>query len=315
MTTHHVDTAQVTTTRAGGYAVTTIHSMPWLDTPIKQKKNKTKKQKTTQQIVNQIFYECSQITDDTFWKSIFLQAANGKLPRGFLFKGNLLTYKRGSKTQRLEVSDDPIEALSTCMSFFRSNAGIRSQTDQEREKQEIEEKLLKLGSIENCMWSDIKKKKVQEILINSFVDSITKSMNLSIKQRDQLTTLINLGFLLGYFTSSSVQFNDGIIKGITGLSFNSETKEFILDVNLSARPKTSRSKFKFVLDSELLDPSNKPHQAHIDIVSFIQCWENFLLSLNYDSKSPQLRVIGNLSEDDDSIETSTTTKSNSCSES
>ena len=89
--------------KKGGYAVTTIHSMPWLSTEITVKKNKTTRQRSKNQIIYPIFQKCSEIHEDPYWQCLFNQASQGKLPRGFMYRNGVLTYRKGNKTYKLEI--------------------------------------------------------------------------------------------------------------------------------------------------------------------------------------------------------------------
>ena len=92
---------------------------PWLATPVTSSQNKVRKGKAPPQVVNKIFFDCVELTDDPMWKNLFNQAAYGKLPRGFLYKESFLSHKKGNKTKRIEVPQAPAEAISACIEFFQ----------------------------------------------------------------------------------------------------------------------------------------------------------------------------------------------------
>ena len=288
--------------KIGGYAITTVHSMPWLSTPIKQKnttKGKGHRQKAPQQILNSIFEECAQLIDDPYWKATFQQAAYGKLPRGFIFKNNNITYKRGNKTQRIEVPENPVEAISVCINFFKNIAGIRSKIDQEREKLEIEESMSKIKPLNSCNWSDIKRKRIRELLINSFIRTMSITMHLSKSETDQLSTLINIGFILGYFTSDSVVFENGSIKSIRGLLYDPDNHKFVFDTSIIER-KSNKSKVKIIYDEHLFQSTNSNKYQLINL-SFMNLWRKFLEpSDSKDSKSHNSRYSESSFNEDDS---------------
>ena len=270
-----------TRAKTGGYAVTTVHSMPWLETPIKQKKVKGQRTRAQPAIVNNIFAQCAELVDDAYWQTTLMQASYGRFPKGFMYKNGIMTFRRGTKTQKIEISDNPIEATQTTINFMKDMAGIRSQSDQERERKEIDEKLLNVKSLDNCTWADIKKKKkIQELLIGQFVDHISSTMNLNRDQKKQLITLINVGFLLGYFSTNSVQFVNGSIRGIVGLTYDQENKEFIFDHSQLIKSKGTKTKVKIVPDSELLKSTNSLTKKQMSFVSFISLWQKFIDSLS-----------------------------------
>lgn len=328
------------TAKTGNYAVTTVKTMPWLSNTRKPEAGKKEEQKTTKtsgptrakkakpapKIVHPIFHECSVLTTDTFWQTTLKQCAQGKFPRNFLFKENCLTYKRGTKTQRVEIPDNAVDALTICVDFFRNMAGIRSQNDKEREQRQLEEKLLELGSLEDYSWSELTHK-IQDLLISSFVETVSNSLDpkLTLTQQNQLTTIINLGFLLGYFTSSSVNYVDGHILGINGLVYDANKKEFILDFSQTCIPKIAKSKSKIVPADEYLHPKTRPNFDRRASVSFLSHWIAFINSLSNSSKptstpsssspstnTPSLRVISSSSDHlfDDTLETNANTTFN-----
>ncbi len=283
----------------GSYATVTSQSMPWLNTPpLQEKKTKGRKIRAPPTIVNPVFERCADLTDDPFWKKIFAEASQGKFTRGFSYRNGQLSHKRGTKIQKIQISDSPVEALTTCLDFFKTAAGLRSAIDQERERQQIEEQLLESYSANNMTWMEIRKKKknLPGLYISTFIRTVGDSMGLSEHQRKQLTTVINIGLLLGYLSDEAIEF-DGAIRGIQGLSYNEEKKEFVLDIQ-GAPPKI---RLKTVPDAVLLDPNSKSMQtSSMNSVSFIDLWEKFLEGLNEESQNSASLCIADVSSMDES---------------
>jgi superfamily II RNA helicase len=71
-----------------------------------------------------------------------MDCSRGKFPRGFTFKNNLLTHKKGSRITTLELNNSATEVFSATMNFFQSTAGIMSAKDRQKLQQKEEEKLL-----------------------------------------------------------------------------------------------------------------------------------------------------------------------------
>lgn len=321
------------TSKTGNYAVTTVKTMPWLSrrTEIGKKDDvkgskpgaptRAKKSRPAPKIVHTIFNECAALTTDAFWQTTLKQCSQGKFPRNFLFKENCLTYKRGTKTQRIEIPDNAVDALTISVDFFRNMAGIRSQNDKEREQRQLEEKLLELGSLEDYSWSELTHK-IQDLLISAFVETVSNSLEpkLTFAQQNQLTTIINLGFLLGYFTSTSVNYVDGHILGIKGLVYDANKKEFILDFSQTSVPKIAKSKSKIIPAEEYLNPKTRANFDRRASVSFLSHWISFINSLSNSSKppstpastepaTPSLRVVSSSSDHlfDDTLESTQNT--------
>jgi hypothetical protein len=252
--------------KTGSYAVTTVYSMPWAkkETPTIEK---TVKKKLEKKIVHPIFEECEKITDDKYWISIMHNCARDKFPRGFFFKNGQLTHRRGNKTKRVLVTDSPIEALSICISFFKTTAGLMSDTDRHRIQKEEEQRLLENMSNENLEWKNIKIERIKEILISEFVKDITDRTNMNIEQRDQLLTTVRVGFMLKYFASKHIIMHDGKITKIEGLLYDEENKKYYID---SAAISKKASKKPTGLGIERKIPKYIPYS---------KLWEKYLLNL------------------------------------
>ena len=258
----------------GGYAVTTGKSMSWLKTPVKQEKSKGRKPKTHAAITNPFFVECAELIDDPYWKSILTSCSINKFPKGFTFRNMYLTVRKGTKTERILLPDSPNVAVHTIINFFRNQTGMRSNIDTARERREHTEELIDENPLEEKRWSSFSKK-VQNNMVVGFINTMTRTMNLSSLQKKKLTTLINLGFIVGYFTSDHVQIVDGAITNISGLAYNPETEDFILDITKINR-KTTSSKNKVIPESVYLDPSYKPYYDRPTYISFLNIWLTYL---------------------------------------
>jgi len=272
--------------------------MPWLNTtPVAEKKTKSRKSKQGSAPVHPIFDECSRLTDDPYWKSVLAQAGTGKFPRGFSYKSNQLIHKRGNKIQKVDIGENPVEVLTVTLDFFRSS-GLRSTQDSERERRQLEEQLLESESISNLSWSDIRKKKksLPGLYIEAFIRDIVKAYNLTDYQRKQLTTIINIGLILGYLSDDEIEF-DGSIRSIHGLTFDPEKNEFVLELPKKVQTK---SRLKTVPDEVMLDPNYKLGSSGQQ-VSFVDMWYKFLENVNKENKnSVSLRIVDTPSMEDSS---------------
>ncbi len=214
------------------------NSRPWLSTPVNTNV-KSKKSKVVSALIYSIFDQCSRLTDDPFWVSTFEQAAYGKLPRGFFMKDNYLTHKKGSKVQRLEVSNDPHVAFKECKEFFNTTAGIMSQSDSIKSHENYEKEIAEYQSIMTCSWSDIKKKKIKDLLLGSFIDEIAKHLKLESRERLELETSIHILMFLGHIQAKHVTFYQGKIYKIHGLYYDLTNRKPVISSDL--KPKTSSS--------------------------------------------------------------------------
>jgi hypothetical protein len=210
----------------GSYAIST---RPWMSSTATENVTTNKKSKAQPIIIHEIFNECSQLTDDPFWKSVFEKSATGRFPRGFTYKNNILTYKVKTKTYTLEVSSEPYLALQKCVEFMRQTAKISSEADKEREKIEIEEKINSSTTTEQTSWGSIKKKNVKNMLFSNYINKISKMYNFDRKQKETYKITLNIGFSLGYLNKDDIVFEKGEIKNIKGLIYDAATKNYIVD--------------------------------------------------------------------------------------
>ena len=122
----------------GQYSVSISSFLPWkTEIPV----SKTKKpKKLLKPIINPIFEQLANLTEDNFWKTIFLDCSRGRFPRGFTFKNNLLKFKKGNKMTCLEITSNLVETFTSCMNFFQSAGGIMSKEEHIHLKVTKEEK-------------------------------------------------------------------------------------------------------------------------------------------------------------------------------
>jgi len=259
--------------KVGHYAISTIKTQPWLTTSITQTSSKIRKSKNTNTVIFPIFLECAQLTTDPFWISFFTSASYGKFPRGFLYKDGYITYKKGNKMQQLEIPSSPIEALPVCMTFFSSMAGIMSQMDQVKARQDYDNTSMEFPSLHNCTWMDIKKKKIKEMLINIYVDDLVQQYHLNDDQKNKVKSLINVGFILEYFSPQNIQFTNGRIQNIIGLEYNSSDKTFYINNAYLSKLPDQRKKKR---DDE---SSEKKKVKDKKAPSFLRLWVKYLDSL------------------------------------
>lgn len=267
-----------TPNKAGNYAVATGKARPWLSTPIVAPQSKIRRTKNAPVIKNPIFAECAKLTSDPFWISLFNQGSLNKFPRGFMFSEMQLMYKRGTRTTRIEISESPVEAMSAIMAFLGTTAGIMSESDQQRAKKFLDAQNSNILSIKNCSWSQIKKDKVKEMLISTFVREVAQMFTLNSTEKKQLETTIHIGFFLGYFQTKHVIFTRGRIVAIDGLNFDTATRSFIIDSSLTPKAKKSSS-------------SKKNNDDKIkEKKSFMSQWSKFLERFSKSGPSPTIHI-------------------------
>jgi len=269
------------------YAVTTGKKMSWVSSiPQDTKPRKTRKGKAEPVVLYPIFVECSELTDDIYWKNVFSSASLGKFPRNFTFKNGQLIHKKGTKEHKIEVGDEVVSALMNCLDFFRKLGGLKSDADRENDRLELEQYIMEQQDPMSMTWADIrakKRKKLVDTHISCFIASVAEEMQLDRAQADQLATTINLGFMLGVLTDDHVEFH-GRIKRINGLSYSVTEDKFILNDPIP----NQMGKLHLVPDSVVLGyapPSKRVTKSSKNSdSSFIDSWSKFVSSLNGSSK-------------------------------
>lgn len=247
--------------KVGSYAVATIQSRPWLtSTQNNTTTTKTRKARAQPVVVHPIFLDCSQLTDDPLWKSVFENAAYGKFPRGFTYREGVLTYKVRSKTFTFEVPQVAYEALPQCVDFIKRTSKIASKADREQDRAEIEERLQNQVTLDKCSWSDIKKKKVKALLISSFIEEVARNYHMTSKQKEYFKTVLNVGFSLGYLDKDDIVFEHGQVRSITGLIYDNTLRKFVIDPSRTAK----------------LRKTTKPAPEPRPKLSFIDMWYEFV---------------------------------------
>lgn len=112
--------------------------------------------KKVKQVIHPCFLEYSQYVDDPEWQHLFVEAAHGKLPRGFLFSGGILSRqgKRASARKNLHELD-PRAAATACMNFFRLQEGNHSSRDQESNREHHRQYMLDTMQQPDLVWSKL----------------------------------------------------------------------------------------------------------------------------------------------------------------
>jgi hypothetical protein len=259
--------------RAGGYAISTIDTRPWLNTPVTTGSTKQRKGKGEPSIVNQIFADALIHTDDPYWVNIFKQASFGKLPRKFTFKGGYLIFKRNQRLLTTLVPSDPYEAYNTIINFFRHHGGMSSERDQEILR--YEQQMIQMNNQENETWTTLKKR-MKEIMICNYIIDMRDELHLSPKETQQLTEVLNNGVILKFIGKNDIDIVDRHIVRIRGLLWNPDTRLFSIDANFIRKAPKSKSKPAEISYEPPTKPTIEPKDT---IVSFHKNWLKFLETL------------------------------------
>lgn len=255
--------------RTGSYATTT--TLPWKKSTKINVVTKNKK-KNARTIINPMFEKCSVLTEDKFWVCVFQNCARGKFPRHFYFKNNLLTYRKGNKTQRLQIPKSTSLAYTNILKFFQEEAGILSKADRDRRQKVEELKVLERMEDEDLEWKNIKTDKIKDLLIMEFIEELAKENSFDPQEKDELITTVKKGFIMKSFNNNNIYMENNKIYEISGLKYNKKKKIYEIDKKcLSKRP---GRKIKG-LGVEINDKNE---------IDFMEMWNKYLKNLEEKKK-------------------------------
>ena len=179
------------------------------------------------EIIYPIFLQCCQFATDIFWESIFEDLAYGKLPYGTYISNNTLccSYKDRHFSYKIE-NKDPLEIYKDIYVLFSKKLIILSHKDRIKKKIEF----YNAGNeLKNCYntWSSIRKKNIQDLLIEKYVINMKTQHQLSLKQARYLLSVIYISRILKVISSKDIQYENGCITSIDGITYNN--KKIILE--------------------------------------------------------------------------------------
>lgn len=239
--------------RVGSYAISTVDFNSWMNEPVTQAPQKTRKPRGCKEMIHRIFADCAAIVPDPFWADKFTNASMGKFPHKFGFHDGILSYRKGAKCNTLEISNNPYEAAYACMDFFRSNGGIFSPLDQQN-SMELQYARTHTGPTQQLTWGDANKK-VQECMLSYYVMDMKVLMELTDSEVAQLRQTIRLGIGNKYFGKHNIRVENSRIHSIEGLLWNNENRTFYINPEL--KPTTTRTYTRKKDGPPAIDPNQK----------------------------------------------------------
>jgi len=258
--------------KIGSYAISTVGFDSWVNQQTNPSSKKTKKTRGTKEIVNKIFAEYAQIIDDKFWIEKFTNASVGKFPSKFTYKDGMLFYKKGTKSNTLDLPKNKIEGANACIEFFRVNGSIFSPTDIQRSLEIQERRSAEGKNFHELTWATANKK-VQDCLLSYYVTNMQSIMKLTNTEMEQLRQTVNLGVVDKYFGKHNIHVNNKRIQTIDGLLWNDELRQFYIDPDL--RPISSRAYTRKKHGPPAIDPELKD-----TVPNFGNKWSKYIDNLN-----------------------------------
>jgi len=179
------------------------------------------------EIIYPIFLECCEFSEDTFWKNVFEDLSYGKYPYGTYITKDFFccNYKNKEFSYKIERKDPKI-LYNDIYELLSKKLGLLSHKDKIKKK--IDFSILEEEIKENRKnWSNIRKKNIKDLLIENYVIEMKKKYELTVKQARELLSIIFIGMVFKVITVKDIEYSDGVIKNINGISF--DKKEIILD--------------------------------------------------------------------------------------
>jgi len=190
---------------------------------------------TSQVLIYPIFAECKDYTLDPFWQDIFLKCACNRFPKNLRYNNknstiNIKTPCAGgrSKTEVIDIPDDPVEIFQAMMFVFREKLGLRSTRDLQTQALELEGIKQKIKVDLDCDWKKLKPRTLKDELIMNYVMKLIEEYNLDPKDSRVLLPTIYLGFQYKKLTAEHVEYEKGVIKNIIGLEIDPVEKRFYI---------------------------------------------------------------------------------------
>ncbi len=201
------------------------------------------------------FLEACELTDETYWKTIFEDMAYGICPYGsyisrdFLccnLKGNEFSYKIEKKRNIKELYTDVRELLS-------KNLSISSHSDKIKNKYNFFEILEEQQKNDHLKWGNIRKKNIKDIMIEKFIIKKKSEFTLTWKQCKSLLSIIYVGLIFKVITASCIKYNNETIENIEGIIFSDRKIKLTIDIYNNNVKQSVSHKNETILLSDLWD--------------------------------------------------------------
>jgi hypothetical protein len=182
-------------------------------------------------IIYPIFLKTIQYTEDNFWKDTFENLSYAICPSGsYISKGFLCSSMKGKEFVYKFIDKEPERIYNDIYSLLKLKLNIMSKNERSillKEFEEVEENIRK---IKTCTWNEIKKKGTKDILLQNFLIEMKKKHELRIGQIKKLYNLINLCMILKSISTCDIDYTDGEIKSINGITFTKGKYKVDIDI-------------------------------------------------------------------------------------
>lgn len=206
----------------GSLAVTSFDFDEWFKT--KPVINTSQSKKFNKKLVYPLFLTFSELTTDAYWVKKFHLWANGKLPKGFTFDNNVITFNKGPTWIG---TNNPSEDVLSCIQFFMHYGGFFSKNDEmEAKKQSTDDDEEEPEEKNVESWTHFNKYE-QEILVRMYVNDVAQShLHLTPKETRLLLQTIRLGIATKNIANNAIEIKNNKISHIKGLMWNEQDRAF-----------------------------------------------------------------------------------------
>lgn len=178
------------------------------------------------ELIYPFFINCSLLTNDKFWKSVFEDLAYGIAPYGaFINKGFIMCNYKDKEFVYKICKKDPTELYDDIYNIFSTKLNIISSEEISNKKRNIEKIQEDITD-----WTNIKKKNLKDIMIENWAINMKNKYNLTTKVTRSLISVIFLALIFKSISSKDIILKNGNIEHINGISF--ENGKFHLEKDL-----------------------------------------------------------------------------------
>lgn len=253
------------------FPMTTVRSMPWLQTPMSLNKSKNRAKKVDLVVLYHIFEQYSEHVTDPYWVNVLKTCSYGEMPTGSYYRNNVISTRKGTQIISYEIDLNPETGAKRCVDFFRDNCGLKSDEDIKNLDKELEKCGISTQTLSQMSWKDIKKAKTRKSLVLDYVYNTKAERNLTDDQVKNLETQINIGINLKLFSNDHIIFENGKILGIKGLKWDHNREEFYIDRSMTNTYK--QVKIRNSITQEMYSDPNYKVIPQGKYVNYSSLWE------------------------------------------
>lgn len=182
------------------------------------------------EIVYPIFLQAMNYSDDIFWKEIFEELAYGVSPAGtYINKGVLCCNQNSKEFVYRFLNKDPQKIFEDISKLFKKN-NFMSKNDRKIVLSDFNDAEKKLQELKNIEWVNIKKKSLKDTLFQNFLIESKKKYNLRDSHIKKIYNFINLGLMLKTIKPSDINYKNGEILSINGITFSNNSFSLNFDI-------------------------------------------------------------------------------------